>query len=152
MSEGRISTDLPFIKKQAVEALRVDYPDRDTAAQKNCTQTSTSFTAHLSGRVSRQARAVDAAVKQCRRFICGTFSRNESHWGTYANNLGHMDSPGCFRCHDGSHTAADGRTIPNDCDTCHTLLAVDEAESESPGGSGEEVTAGVRSAPCRQIA
>jgi len=37
-----------------------------------------------------------------------------------------MDTPGCFRCHDGSHTSADGQTIPMDCDTCHTLLAVDD--------------------------
>jgi hypothetical protein len=21
-------------------------------------------------------------------------------WGTYPSNLGHMDFPGCFRCHD----------------------------------------------------
>jgi hypothetical protein len=47
-------------------------------------------------------------------------------WGTYPNNLGHTDFPGCFRCHDGSHTSAGGQTIPNDCSTCHDLLAVSE--------------------------
>jgi hypothetical protein len=47
-------------------------------------------------------------------------------WGTYPNNLGHQDFPGCFRCHDGSHSAADGRSIPNDCDTCHKVLAMEE--------------------------
>jgi hypothetical protein len=26
-------------------------------------------------------------------------------WGTYPNNLGHTDFPGCFRCHDGSHSS-----------------------------------------------
>jgi hypothetical protein len=35
---------------------------------------------------------------------------------------------GCFRCHDGGHTAADGRTIKADCDTCHVLLAQDEKD------------------------
>ena len=49
-------------------------------------------------------------------------------WGTYPSNLGHMDSPGCFRCHDGDHVSADGRSIPNDCSTCHDLLAVDEKD------------------------
>jgi hypothetical protein len=47
-------------------------------------------------------------------------------WGTYPNNLGHTDFPGCFRCHDGNHASADGRTISNDCATCHDLLAVSE--------------------------
>jgi hypothetical protein len=47
-------------------------------------------------------------------------------WGTYPDNLGHTDFPGCFRCHDGNHSSADGRTISNDCATCHDLLAVGE--------------------------
>ena len=48
-------------------------------------------------------------------------------WGTYPNNLGHMDFPGCFRCHD-DDVAAGGRTITNDCDACHNLRAIDEAD------------------------
>ena len=51
-------------------------------------------------------------------------------WGTYQNNLGHTDFPGCFRCHDGSHTAADGKTITQDCNSCHEPLAMDEASPE----------------------
>jgi hypothetical protein len=49
-------------------------------------------------------------------------------WGSHPNNLGHNDYPGCFRCHDGSHTTKDSaKTITNDCTVCHNLLAVDEA-------------------------
>jgi hypothetical protein len=52
-------------------------------------------------------------------------------WGTYVNNLGHTDFPGCFRCHDGSHSTADKkRTITQDCNSCHEPVAVEEA---SPG-------------------
>ena len=52
-------------------------------------------------------------------------------WGTYPNGMGHSvpghnPSPGCFRCHDGSHTSKDGKTITNDCSVCHNLLASDE--------------------------
>jgi len=32
MNDERISSDLPFIRKKAVEALKADYPDRSTAA------------------------------------------------------------------------------------------------------------------------
>ena len=31
MTQGSISPKLPFIKKQALDALKHDYPDRDTA-------------------------------------------------------------------------------------------------------------------------
>jgi hypothetical protein len=50
-------------------------------------------------------------------------------WGTYPNNMGHDRFPGCFRCHDGLHTSPDGQhTISNDCGTCHTVLAYQEAD------------------------
>jgi hypothetical protein len=49
-------------------------------------------------------------------------------WGTYPNNLGHDDFPGCFRCHDGSHSTSDQKTtITQDCNTCHEPLAIEEA-------------------------
>jgi hypothetical protein len=51
-------------------------------------------------------------------------------WGTYPNNLGHTDYPGCFRCHDGSHNSADGKTISQDCNLCHEPLAMDEPSPE----------------------
>jgi hypothetical protein len=52
-------------------------------------------------------------------------------WGTYPNNLGHTDSPGCFRCYDGSHTTANGKeTISQDCGACHQLLAMQDSSPE----------------------
>jgi hypothetical protein len=48
-------------------------------------------------------------------------------WGTHPNNIGHTDSPGCFRCHDGSHTSKDGKSITNDCSVCHNLVVSNEA-------------------------
>jgi hypothetical protein len=42
-------------------------------------------------------------------------------WGTYRNNIGHVDTPGCFRCHDDNHKAADGAVITQDCELCHTI-------------------------------
>jgi hypothetical protein len=54
-------------------------------------------------------------------------------WGTYANNLGHNDpghnnTPGCFRCHDGNHKSKAGKEVTQDCNACHSLLAMDEAD------------------------
>jgi hypothetical protein len=47
-------------------------------------------------------------------------------WGTYPNNLGHMVFPGCFRCHDGNHKSKDGQVVTQDCNNCHSLLAMDD--------------------------
>jgi hypothetical protein len=39
----------------------------------------------------------------------------------YPDNIGHIDSPGCFRCHDDNHKSKDGKKISQDCDTCHKI-------------------------------
>jgi DNA-directed RNA polymerase subunit N (RpoN/RPB10) len=49
-------------------------------------------------------------------------------WGTHPNNIGHMNYPGCFRCHDGDHNSKGGKVITQDCANCHNLLAVDETK------------------------
>jgi hypothetical protein len=48
-------------------------------------------------------------------------------WGTYTNNIGHEDFLGCFRCHDDNHKAKDGKTITQDCESCHQVLAMEES-------------------------
>ena len=51
-------------------------------------------------------------------------------WGTYPNNLGHTDFPGCFRCHDGAHFTNNQKTITQDCNVCHEPVAVEESAPE----------------------
>jgi hypothetical protein len=121
MDAGVISPALSFIKKVAVEALRKEYKSQAEAD------------AGIAGTIEGHYKTGDPAlVARAARAVVAIYDRNvfpNMHiaWGAYPNNLGHMDFPGCFRCHDGSHTSADGRTIPNDCDTCHKTLAMDEA-------------------------
>ena len=61
-------------------------------------------------------------------FTTNVFPEMKVTWGTHPNHIGHMSYPGCFRCHDGDHTAKDGTSITQDCAACHNLLAVDEAK------------------------
>jgi nitrate/TMAO reductase-like tetraheme cytochrome c subunit len=127
MSEGFISTDLPFIKKKATEALKVGYSDRDDAARRIAASLTDFYRTSYPDVVRDKRAALDAAVQEIREiYLRNVFPEMNVTWGTYPNNLGHADFPGCFRCHDGSHSTADGRTISNDCDTCHSLLAVEE--------------------------
>ncbi len=47
-------------------------------------------------------------------------------WGTHPNNIGHTDSAGCFRRHDGNHTSNAGKTSTNDCSICPHLVVSNE--------------------------
>jgi hypothetical protein len=127
MSLGRISADLPYIKKKAVELLKVNYPDRDMARHR-ITDALTNFYRTNYPEIDRAQRA---SVEQSGEEIAAIYLRNifpdmRVTWGTHPDNLGHTASLGCFRCHDGSHTSAAGQTITNDCSACHQIIVSGE--------------------------
>jgi len=127
MSIGRISPNLPYIRKKAVEVLKVNYTTREVAEQSITSEIAAFYRTNY----PEIDRARSAAVKQAGQEVANIYLRNifpdmRVTWGTHPNNLGHIDSPGCFRCHDGNHTSADGQTITNDCSACHEILASGE--------------------------
>jgi len=127
MAAGYISPELPFIRKKAVELLKADYPDRDTAKRRIVEE----LNAYYHSNYPEVYNSRRSLVEQSAENVAGIYLRNifpamKVTWGVHPNNLGHNDSPGCFRCHDGSHTSSDGQTITNDCTACHNLLAVEE--------------------------
>ncbi|HEX9080832.1 MAG TPA: hypothetical protein VF768_01065, partial [Holophagaceae bacterium] len=129
ISGRAISVDLPFIKKKAVEVLKVDYPDRDTARKQIPAAITAFYQASYPAVYQQHKDQVDQAAQAVLAiYLRNVFPAMKLTWGVHPNNLGHDDFPGCFRCHDGSHTSADGKTIPADCDTCHVLLAQDEKD------------------------
>jgi hypothetical protein len=118
---------LPFFMKQAVQAIRGDYPTREAgmAAVKETLidyykkeQPATWSTAQ-----AEVEAGADAAAHVYGRIV---FPEMKTNWETHPNNIGHEDSPGCWRCHDGEMATADGeRMIPFDCETCHRMLVED---------------------------
>jgi NapC/NirT cytochrome c family, N-terminal region len=127
MEAGFISPELPFIRKKAVELLKADYPDRETARQRIVEGIKTFYrTNYLSVYDSRRALVEQSAETTANIYLRNIFPQMKVTWGVHANNIGHNDFPGCFRCHDGSHVSADGQAITNDCSACHGLLAVEE--------------------------
>ena len=127
MANGAISPALPWARKQALELLKAEYTSREDAARK----IPASFIAFYERSHPQVWAQHTAEVKAAANEVFAIWGRNvfpemKVTWGKYPNNIGHNDFPGCFRCHDGSHTSADGQTISNDCSACHNLLAVEE--------------------------
>jgi formate-dependent nitrite reductase cytochrome c552 subunit len=127
MSLGRISPELPYIKKKAVELLKVDYPARDVAKERILEELNKFYrTNYPQIYETRRTLVQEAGDEVANIYLRNIFPDMRVTWGVHPNNLGHNDSPGCFRCHDGSHTSADGQTITNDCSACHQVLAAGE--------------------------
>lgn len=127
MAQGRISPEIPFIKKEAVEVLKTSYPDRDAASRDIAAALNVYYQKSYPDVFRDKHDLLESSISQVQAvYLRNIFPAMNVTWGTYPNNLGHLDFPGCFRCHDGSHSTPDGKTIPNDCDTCHTVLAMDD--------------------------
>lgn len=122
MAVGAIPTSLPFVRREAVKALKADYPSQEAAADGIARALTDFYRNGHQAVYTTQRRDVEQAISATqglyRRHV---FPEMKVTFGTYPNNIGHTDAPGCFRCHDDSHKAADGKTIAQDCESCHTL-------------------------------
>ncbi len=128
---GEIPVTLPYVKKKSVELLKVNYATSAEAAAKLPAALVSFYQQSYPELYANRS----ADIQQASRAVLAIYNRNvfpdlKVTWGTYPNNLGHTDFPGCFRCHDGSHTAGDGKTIAQDCNGCHEPLAMDETSPE----------------------
>jgi nitrate/TMAO reductase-like tetraheme cytochrome c subunit len=127
MVDGAINPSLPWVHKEGLQLIQAKYSSQAEARVK--------IPEGLAAFYQKTDPAVlatkGAMVKSAGTALVTLYSQNvfpfmKVTWGTHPNHIGHMDYPGCFRCHDGSHVAKDGSTIPQDCSVCHNLLAVDE--------------------------
>jgi hypothetical protein len=119
MAQGLIPRDLPFARREAIAAVKETYVDRASAMD--------GIASHLRGfyrtRGGADAALVERAVAGAQNaWAANVFPAMKVTWGTYSSNIGHIDSPGCFRCHDDSHKTKDGgHVISQDCELCHAI-------------------------------
>ncbi len=128
MANGDISPDLPFVKKRGLEILKESFTTQEEAGAKIPAALAEYYQQNYPDIYKQHGAEVAQAGKALVTiYDHNVFPEMKVNWGTYPNNIGHTDFPGCFRCHDGTHATADAaQNIPQDCSTCHNLLAADE--------------------------
>jgi hypothetical protein len=122
MARGDVPKTLPFVRRETVKALKASYPSQE-AADEGISRALREFyrsqqpDVYISRRQDVE-KAVHATAGVYRRTV---FPEMNVQFGTYPNNIGHIDFPGCFRCHDDNHKTKDGTKIGQDCETCHKI-------------------------------
>lgn len=136
IARGHIPASLPYIRKKGVEFLVAGYASSAEADRKIGEAVTDFYRTTYPEVSSKQAKEVEAAAKSLRHIYSVNVSPEmKTDWGTYTNQLGHMDFPGCFRCH-GALSSKDGNIINDDCSVCHEMLAVEEKDPEILGKLG----------------
>jgi hypothetical protein len=119
---GMIPRTLPFVKREAVAALKTAYTSQQAASADIAKRLSSFYDQQLGreapARKNDIAKAIAGTQELYRRNV---FPAMKVSWSTYKNNIGHVDFPGCFRCHDDAKKTADGLVIKQDCELCHKL-------------------------------
>ncbi|MGZ9234078.1 MAG: c-type cytochrome domain-containing protein, partial [Anaerolineales bacterium] len=122
LARGQISPDIPEIHKRAVVTLSVEYASRESAfAALDGLENYYKGTDYYAGHEEQIRSAVQTLKDIYDRTV---FHDQEINWMTHPNNLGHINSPGCFRCHDGKHLDANQEAIRLECNVCHSIPVV----------------------------
>lgn len=124
ISDGKISKTLPGIKQVAMKILYKDYSTKDSAFMAIRDQINDYYKTSHPEIVTERKLDIDGAIAE----IQDGYSKNffpfmKSNWKSYPNNVGHMVSDGCFRCHNDRHANQSGKVISKDCNLCHSILA-----------------------------
>ncbi|MCW9078446.1 MAG: cytochrome C, partial [Gammaproteobacteria bacterium] len=126
-----IDHSLPFVKRESMRLLQAGYESHDQARADIPTGLKAFYTTEYPELAGTQADAIARAGDELVEiYTSNVFPAMKVDWGTYPDHSGHQESPGCFRCHDRKHKSEEGAKIPRKCDTCHTLLADEEVDSE----------------------
>ena len=124
MAQDRISPTIPEIRRVAVEVYGRSYDSNQTGLTALAgiegfyKEYYPEFYASNQEAVQEAIQALQEVYRQ------SVYPEQMSDWNTHPNNIGHKDSAGCFRCHDGKHLSEQGEAIPLECNLCHSIPVV----------------------------
>ena len=128
LADGRIDSGLPFVKREGLKLLTASYSTQE-AGMDAMEGLAAFYRSDYPDVYSDERLLVDSAIEVLRDIYGHTvFPEMNLDWQAYPDNVGHLDSAGCFRCHDGEHTTGDGEAIPANCTTCHSVPVVSKGD------------------------
>ena len=129
---GILSRDLPFVRREGLSALQVDYESHEEAKEGIATQIREFYRESFPALAVEQSHNLEEAIATLQElYVTNVFPAMNVTWGTYPDHLGHKGmAGGCFRCHNVAFTAEDGSKISADCELCHQIVAYERTADE----------------------
>jgi uncharacterized protein YsxB (DUF464 family) len=123
MLTGAVSKSIPFFKKAAMDILRETFTDKDTALMKIDETITNYYKSGYSDYFEKNKDLIASSVASVQQvFSQNTFPKMKVTYDNYPEHIGHLESDGCFRCHNDAFKSEDGRVITRDCNQCHTIV------------------------------
>ncbi len=116
LTSGELDSALPEIKLNGIDVLTGEYETEGEALR--------AIDAKLTAAYPDAGEALEKAISAIQTIYArNIFPEMKVSWEGYPDHIGHMITPGCFRCHNGDHENEQGRVITRDCASCHSIIA-----------------------------
>lgn len=123
-NKGTIPQNLPYIKQIAMGVLAARYSTLDSSLTYINDEITRTYKEDYPAVYASSQDLVEKAITGIQEeFKKNAFPEMKVYHNMYTNHIGHQESPGCFRCHSGTHMSDDGQTISKDCNLCHSILS-----------------------------
>jgi hypothetical protein len=124
MASGLVSPKIPEIRLKAVEVLTVPYGSQ-AIAMSGIAGLENYYRQYYGDFYGNNKDVIHSAITELQAIYNQTvFIDQKVDWTAHPNNLGHINSPGCFRCHDGKHLNSKQEAIRLECNLCHSIPVV----------------------------
>ena len=123
MLTNDVGKDIPFIKKTAMGILRNSFPTKDTAFMQIKEGIINYYKSDFSDFFEKNQAKIDQSIASLQKaYSQNSFPGMKVTYDAYPDHIGHLESAGCFRCHNNSFSSDNGRKITRDCNLCHTII------------------------------
>lgn len=142
MSQGVISTELPYVRKKGVELLMAQYGNQAEAERSIPAALKEYYEQEYPDIAKAKADQIDeAAAILVKLYQENFFPEMKTDYRTRVNNLSHFTNAGCFRCHNGQMVNNKGEKLEKNCTSCHVIVA------QGPSANLEDLQRDIRGLP-----
>ena len=124
ITAGKIPHELTDVKMVAMNILYQDYSTTDSAMLSIKTQVNEYYKTMYPEYPETKKNELEQTILGIQEgYSQNFFPEMGVKWSVHSNHVGHMETNGCFRCHNDRHKSESGKVISRDCNLCHEILA-----------------------------
>jgi nitrate/TMAO reductase-like tetraheme cytochrome c subunit len=123
MLTGGVDREIPFIKKVSMEILRNSFGTKDSALMAIKDSITSFYKRNYLSYYNANQEKINRSIESISKgYSENTFPLMKVTYDKYPEHIGHLETNGCFRCHNDSFKSESGRVITKDCNLCHTIV------------------------------
>ncbi|MEI6575836.1 MAG: NapC/NirT family cytochrome c [Bacteroidota bacterium] len=123
MLAGTISKDIPMIKFCAMDILKNPFNTYDSAMMMIDKGVNDYYKTNFPDYYAKNKPLITSAITGIKNaYNQNAFPSMKVTYDKYPNHIGHLESAGCFRCHNNRFKSESGKIISKDCNLCHTIV------------------------------